>query len=175
MTGQTTKTLPNIIFLDMDGVVCTPRACVAMGNTGAGFTYLDPIALMLVKRLCDENNAQIVISSAWRQMYDREAMKAILGAACPSLDRYIWPHHKHWRTSDFDFETGVSETTDRGREILRWVNEHETQFNNFVVLDDMGDMRPVQHALVRCDPYDGMGHAEFHAAGKVLRARGGED
>lgn len=161
-------TKPNVVFLDMDGVVCTTRACVAMGNVGAGFTYLDPIALMLVKRLCMENNAKIVMSSAWRQWYDKTAMEAILGAACPSLDRYIWPHFKDWRTSSFDFQNEASDTSDRGREIKRWIDEHETDFNNFVILDDMADMRPLQANLVRCDLHNGIGFEEFKAAERML-------
>lgn len=164
------KPLPNVIFLDMDGVVCTPRACLAVGNTGGGYSYLDPIACMLVKRLCELHNAKIVISSAWRQMFDKEAMEAILSANCPNLGRYIWRSHEHWRTSDFDFETGVSDTSDRGREIKRWIDLHETEFNSFVVLDDMADMRPVQSSLVRCDPYDGMSWQNYKDAEKLLTA-----
>jgi hypothetical protein len=160
--------LPNIIFLDMDGVLCTPRACIAYGNTGGGYSYLDPVACALVKKLCVECNAKIVVSSAWRQMFDQEAMRAILNAACPNLGNYIWQSHHHWRTSDFDFEPGWSDTSDRGREIKRWIDFHETEFNNFVILDDMADMRPLQASLVRCDIYDGMGFTQYFAAEKML-------
>lgn len=165
----TEKQKPNIVFLDMDGVVCTPRACVAMGNTGLGYSYLDPIALMLVKRLLDECNGKLVISSAWRQMYDRYAMEAILAAACPNLDRYFWQCNEHWRTTNCAYENGVTDTSDRGREIKVWIDKHETKFNNFVILDDMADMRPVQHALVRCDPYDGMSLENYKTAKRILQ------
>lgn len=164
------STLPNVVFLDMDGVLCSPRACLAYGNIGGGYSYLDPVACMLVRKLCDECNAKLVISSAWRQEFNREAMQAILNAACPNLGNYIWPHHKHWRTTDFDFECGWSETSDRGREIKRWIDANETLFNNFVVLDDMADMRPVQSSLVKCDCYDGIGFNQYHAAEKLLCA-----
>ena len=163
-----TSKLPNIIFLDMDGVLCTVRACLATGNTGAGYSYLDPIACALVKRLCDECNAKLVISSAWRILYDRLAMEAILSAACPNLGRYIWQDSSHWRTGDWAYEEGITETSDRGREIKLWIDEHETEFNNFVVLDDMADMRPVQDSLVRCDFYDGFGYHQYNAAARLL-------
>lgn len=154
----------------MDGVLCNPRACIAVGNTGAGYDYLDPIACMLVKRLCEEYNAKLVISSAWRQEYSREAMKAILSANCPNLGRFMWYDTPHWRTDSMAYEIGVTETSDRGREIKKWIDQHETQFNNFVILDDMADMRPLQASLVRCCPYDGIGFFQWQAAGKILRA-----
>jgi hypothetical protein len=164
-----TKPLPNIVFLDMDGVLVTPRACIAVGNTGVGYTYLDPIACSLVKRLCEQCNAKIVISSAWRQMYDRYAMESILAAACPNLDRFFWQCNTHWRTGNMAYEEGITETSDRGREIKQWIDNHETKFNNFVVLDDMADMRPVQDNLVRCDYYEGFGFHTYMAAQKILK------
>lgn len=153
----------------MDGVLCTPRACIAMGNTGAGYSFLDPIACMLVRKLCEECNARLVISSAWRQMYDRYAMEAILGASCPNLDRHMFRSNEWWRTTNCAWEEGFDDqTSDRGREIKHWIDNNDTYFNNFVVLDDMADMRPVQDSLVRCDPYDGMSLANFLAAKKIL-------
>jgi hypothetical protein len=74
----------------------------------------------------------------------------------------------HWKTSDFDFETGWSDTSDRGREIKRWIDAHETVFNNFCILDDMADMRPLQDSLVRCDLMDGIGFNQFKAAEAML-------
>lgn len=162
--------LPNIIFLDMDGVLCNPRACLAVGNVGGGYSYLDPIACMLVKRLCEECNAKIVISSAWRQEFSREAMQAILNAACAKLGDYIWQSHEWWRTTNCAYEIGVSDTSDRGREIKHWIDKHETQFNNFCILDDMADMRPLQDSLVKCDCYDGIGFNQYYAAEKLLMA-----
>lgn len=162
--------LPNIVFLDMDGVLCNPRACLAMGNVGGGYSYLDPIACMLVRKLCDECNARIVISSAWRQEFSKEAMQAILSANCPNLGNYIWPSIHWWRTTVCAYEIGVSDTSDRGREIKDWIDNNETKFNNFVILDDMADMRPLQDGLVRCDPYDGMSWHNYYAAERMLMA-----
>lgn len=164
------KPLPNIIFLDMDGVLCTNRACIAMGNTGSGFSYLDPVACMLVRRLCEECNAKIVISSAWRIIHDQFAMRAILNANCPNLGNYVWPSNIWWRTTTNSY-TNFEEsciTSDRGREIRNWIQNHESEFNNFCILDDMADMRPLQDSLVRCDVFDGMGYREYHKAEKML-------
>lgn len=160
--------LPNVIFLDMDGVLCTPRACLAMGNTGGGYSYLDPIACMLIKRLCDECNAKLVISSSWRQVFSREAMQAILNANCPNLGNYIWHSKQWWRTVTHVHTDDWMQTSDRGREIRNWIQNHETDFNNFVILDDMADMRPLQDSLVKCDTYDGMSWQNYFDAEKIL-------
>jgi len=160
--------LPNIVFLDMDGVLCNPRACLATGNTGGGYSYLDPIACLLVKRLCDECSAKIVISSAWRQEFDQWAMRAILNANCPNLGNYVWHSEVWWRTTTCAYEHGITDTSDRGREIKNWIDNHEEAFNNFVILDDMADMRPVQDNLVKCDTYNGIGFMDYHKAEMIL-------
>jgi hypothetical protein len=167
--------LPNIIFLDMDGVLCTPRACVAMGDTGGVYAYLDPIACALVRKLCEDHNAKIVVSSAWRKLYNYLAFGAILDAACPRLGRYLWPDNEDWRTVSYVPNDDFGSNTDRGREILDWVKRHETEFNNFVVLDDMMDMRPVDHALVLCNYYDGLSYQNYEDAAKILAAKVGID
>jgi hypothetical protein len=159
---------PNIIFLDMDGPICHHRACVAMGDTG-GMTYLDPIALMLVKRLCGEHNAKIVISSSWRTDYDLLGFQTILGAACPGLGQYVYAHQDRWRTISYVFsEVDRRYVSDRGLEISQWLEESVGKWNNYVIFDDMADMRPVQDHLVRTSLYDGISFMNYLAAKKML-------
>lgn len=161
--------LINIVFLDMDGVVCNPRACIAMGNKGIS-SYLDPIACMLVKRLCVENNARIVMSSAWRGMYNKHALEAILNAACPGLGDLIIEDEVWWKTRSWVHSDDDKNTSDRGREIEHWIFNNITRFNNYVILDDMHDMRPLQDNLVRCSTYDGIGFFQWEEADKILKA-----
>lgn len=155
----------------MDGVLCTNRACEATGNVGMGFSYLDPIACLIVKRLCEDYDARIVISSSWRLDFSKEAMEAILSANCPNLGNYIYRSNIWWRTSTHSYTNctdALTMTTDRGREIKQWVDNHEGKMTNFVILDDMADMRPVQDHLVKCDCYDGLGWHQWQAAKKIL-------
>lgn len=172
----TDKPLPNVIFLDMDGVLCTPRACQASGDSGGGYDYLDPIACLLVRRLCEEANAKLVISSAWRITNSYLSMTSILGAACPRLGRYIWPTYgeDHWRTPNHIYadDTNLYTTSDRGREIQKWLDDHAGQFNRFVILDDMMDMRPLDHHHVLCNLDDGMSLRNFYDALGMLRPGG---
>ena len=169
---------PNIIFLDMDGVLCNPSTCIAMGDVGGVFSYIDPISAGLVKKLCVDYNCKIVISSSWRNWYDYEAMTAILNAACPTLGRYVintykdkWANNESWRTGDFiwDCELEKPEHTGRGMEIKKWIDEHSEHFNNFVILDDDSDMEPLLDNFVKTDCYDGMLFKHFEKAREILK------
>jgi hypothetical protein len=139
-----------------------------MGDDGVA-SYLDPVACMLVKKLCLENNARLVISSAWRLEYARASIEAILSAACPGLGVLVWEEGDWWRTRGWVYSNDDS-TSDRGREIQEWIMANATRFNNFVVLDDMADMRPLQDNLVKCDVYEGMGYAQYKQAEVLLKA-----
>jgi hypothetical protein len=159
---------PNIIFLDMDGVLCNARACIAVGNNST-YTYLDPIACLLVKRLCTENNARLVISSSWRNSHNKASFQALLNAACPGLGELVWDDERWWKTASMVASNEWLETSDRGLEIADWVGWNRLSFNNFIILDDMADMRPVQDNLVRCSTYDGIGFFQYEEAGKILQ------
>lgn len=161
---------PNVVFLDFDGVICTHRACAAVGDPGGTLSYLDPIACQLVKRLCTENNARIVISSSWRILYDRLSIEAILNAACAGLGHLMWSDDVFWKTRGWVHSDDDTHTSDRGREIQHWIANNLTNFNHLVILDDMADMRPLQDHLVRCDLYDGIGYKQYVAANQLLRA-----
>lgn len=163
--------LPNIIFLDFDGVLCNPRACVAVGNTGGVYSYLDPIACLLVKKLCVDNNAQLVISSSWRIEYDRWAIQAILNANCPGLGNFMW-RGSDWCTPNHNGTDGL--TFGRGREINAWIKKHYSEFFRFVILDDESDMEPLMDSLVQCDLYDGIGFQQWRKADNILSGFGEE-
>ena len=160
--------LNNIIFLDIDGVLCTPRACAATDNTGMS-SYLDPIGCQLVKRLCEDNNAKIVISSAWRLTYDNIAMRAILNAACPSLGDFILTDEKLWKTQNFVISYDNEGSSERGLEISGWIYNNAATFNNFVILDYLPDMMPLQDSLVQCNYNDGISYMNYIDADKILK------
>jgi hypothetical protein len=121
-----------------------------------------------------ENNAKLVISSSWRSIYNKMAFQAILDAACPGLGDLLWEDKLWWKTSSFVVANEWLETSDRGREVINWVENNCTQFNNFAVLDDMTDMRPVQDSLVRCSTYAGMWLGQYGEVGRILKHRLGD-
>jgi hypothetical protein len=156
---------PNIIFLDFDGVICNPETCIAEGEI-AGYNYLDPVSCRLVKRLCEEYNCRIVISSSWRKLYDQYALQGILGAACPSLGHYMYTDER-WKTPTLN---GVPyEQHGRGKEILQWINKYSSEFDNFVILDDDSDMEPLMDNFVHTDAFQGMRLRDFIKAAEILK------
>lgn len=162
----------NIIFLDFDGPICNHRASLSVGEDkhGSGMSYLDPIACGLIKRLCEEHNARIVVSSSWRVDFDLVTMTAVLGAACAGLDRYVYQDQQYWRTVPYTYFSPeeLELSSDRGLEIKLWLKSNKFKYKGFVVIDDMSDMRPVQAQLVRVDPYEGFGFLNYMQAKKIL-------
>jgi hypothetical protein len=161
--------LPNIIFLDFDGVICNPRACLATRQDGM-YSYLDPIACLLVKRLCEDNNAKLVISSSWRIGHDLDYIQSVLNAACPSLGNFVWNSQTWWRTTSNVFSND-SGNCNRGLEINHWMNNHEDEFEHFVILDDNSDMEPHMNKLVQTCAYDGFGYMDYMRAECLLNGR----
>lgn len=171
-TGVKSTGKPNIIFLDIDGVLCNPSTCISVGDTGGVYSYIDPVSAGLVRKLCEEYNCMIVISSSWRRFHDYEGMTAILSASCPRLGRYVvnpyhckWADMYSWRTTTLLDDPEVDRT--RGYEIKQWINAHSNYFDNFVILDD-GDMEPLMDNFVRTDYYDGFMLSHFRKAKEIL-------
>lgn len=153
--------LPNIIFLDIDGVICNPETCIAEGEI-AGYNYLDPVSCRLVKRLCEEHNCRIVISSSWRKLYDQYALQGILGAACPSLGHYMYTDDR-WKTASL---SGC-----RGNEIKAWIDKYSSEFDNSVILDDDSDMEPLMDNFVHTDAFQGFRLKDFIKACEILKGK----
>lgn len=155
------KPLPNIIFLDFDGVICNPETCIAEGEI-AGYNYLDPVSCRLVRRLCEEYNCRIVILSSWRKLYDQYALQGILGAACPSLGYYMYTDDR-WKTPSL---SGC-----RGSEIKTWIDKWCSEFDNFVILDDDSDMEPLMDNFVHTDAFQGFRLKDFIKACEILKGK----
>jgi hypothetical protein len=72
-----------------------------------------------------------------------------------------------WKTAGMVASNEWLETSNRGLEIadLGW---NRLSFNNFIIPDDMADMRPVQDNSLRCSTCDGIGFFQYEEAGKNL-------
>lgn len=152
----------------MDGVLCTPRACIATGNTGV-FSFLDPIACMLVRNLCEDFDAKLVISSSWRILHpERFSFMAILNAACPNLGKHLYPDDVWWRTQTYPFDSYPDKENRRGYEIQQWLKENDLNTKMFIILDDDSDIAPYQDYFVKCDVYDGLTTQGYFKARALL-------
>lgn len=154
-----------LIYLDFDGVICTDRACEAIGETGTN-TYLDPIACKLVEKLITKFDAKVVISSDWRTKHSKSEIFNMLKSAG---HRVIADSiHSRWATPDF---IRNPEPSSRGHEIeasLVEISTHES-VEAYVILDDVSDFIEYQMPyFVECDQHDGMGYRQYVKAERIL-------
>ena len=140
-----------VIFLDMDGVLCTPRAAVATRDSGL-IRALDPLGIAFLNRLCEDTGAVYVVSSTWRKEIE---VPLLLQAAGVRGDCHV-----DWRTD----EHGPR----RGDEIQRWLDAHP-DVTNFVILDDDTDFLESQKARhVKTDVTNGMMLEHYESARNIL-------
>ena len=152
-----------IIFLDIDGVICTRK--------GAGWTIdgrpifrslvrrpvraVDPVAMRNLNDLCAHTNATVVVSSMWRIARDVPAIFAQRG--------FTGRFHEDWRT-DADGPL-------RSDEIRRWLVEHDNPIH--VVIDDqLQQLLEIVHQVVLTNNYCGLTGDDVTRAMQVLGSEG---
>lgn len=115
-----------VLFLDIDGVICTDRTyyAYAQDKTKSILRTWDPISIKLVNRLCMDYNLEVVVSSSWRQIHDVPLILLTHG--------FQGNFHKDEKTPQ-----RMSSNT-RGCQIHEWLDNHP-DINNFIILDDEAD------------------------------------
>lgn len=149
-----------IIFLDMDGVLCTNRAHVAQGYQDMpnhGFMdALDREGVGMLNRIHNKYHpVQYVLSSTWRRFHTRTEM-------IEWLQRYGWTgeFHPDWATPYLG--------TIRGEEVKNWLDRHP-EVSNYVILDDNSDMREDQKFhFVQTSDTDGISLRNYVQIEKVF-------
>lgn len=120
-----------VLFLDLDGCLNSLRSAIAFGNYPHKLPedrrLFDPIALGLVRRICKETGAVIVISSTWRRSHTKDVLKKALNL-------------------DIIGVTPASNKPDvkRGDEIKEWLDYRGPQVEKYCIIDDDSDMLPEQ-------------------------------
>lgn len=118
------------LFLDIDGVLNSTRSACGLGKIPhdaepKDLPFFDLIALGLIRRLCEETGAKIVLSSTWRMGRDPVELGNQLDLPIISktlvLDGF------------------------RGDEIKQWLDEnYNPHVDKYAIVDDDSDMRPEQ-------------------------------
>jgi len=121
-----------VIFLDIDGVFTSLRS---------GWYNWDIYAVNFFIWLCrDKLNAKIVISSSWRNQYNKEFFENIFPGIL----------HDDWKTLYFRFSGS------RGSEIDKWLDSHK-DISDYLIIDDMNDMLEEQQShFIHTDTDNGM-------------------
>ncbi|MFA6325217.1 MAG: HAD domain-containing protein [Candidatus Paceibacterota bacterium] len=115
-----------IIFLDIDGVL----NCCTTKERHRGFIGIDEKKIKIFKRILEETNAKVVLSSTWRLI--DENLNHVKDKVCDILD--ITPY--------IAYEPNIPR---RGTEIDRWYQEHKNEIEEYVILDDDPDI--LEHQL----------------------------
>jgi len=129
--------MERIIFLDVDGVLNNGSWAMEMYDKGIR-TYRDDIlyepALERLKRIVDATDAQIVVSSSWRQI--------------PTAYKHLqeWLEMYGMKVADITPYVGGC----RGDDITAWFNRNPGEWS-YVILDDEDDMDGHMDHLVQTD------------------------
>ena len=142
-----------IIFLDFDGVITHPES---------GWR-IDQKKVKLVEKIIKATDAKIVISSSWAiGSKDAEAFikhnlsEKLLNTLFAKSIFSVVQQARYWDDS-------------RGQQIERWLNEHENEVENYVILDDDSDMLESQlFNFVQTDTFFGMSDRTVDLAVKIL-------
>lgn len=141
-----------IIFLDFDGVITTLESR----------WNIDSEKCKLVKRICDETGAKIVISSSWRKSNLEYTMKQF------SKESFLLYDYVVDITKRLSISGSASITIPRGVEILQYIKSHDS-ITNYVILDDDTDMLLWQrNHFVHTRTYEGINEKNVEQAIKIL-------
>ena len=113
-----------VIFLDFDGVLNYEKYVRVHNNGGV---IIDPDKMILLKQIIDNTGAKIVLSSSWREHWDKDE------ALCDNIGTQINEIFNNFNLEIFD-KTPILHAK-REEEIKLWLNEN-TQTKNFAVIDD---------------------------------------
>lgn len=118
-----------VIFLDVDGVLCTPLSLWLnrLLRLPVQRQRFDPVALFWLRRLVKGSGAEIVLSSSWREGLGTEDpyCREILGNLFAALERNGTPVQDAVPVFDWG---------DKGGEIAAWLERCPCEC--YVVLDD---------------------------------------
>jgi hypothetical protein len=139
----TTMTPRKIIFLDIDGVLATPKFLKEGGWA------LDPEKQILLGKILFSTNAEIVLSSSWRYSTLERTKEHMESEGFMFNDKLVGVTIRAYQW----LETGIHLSIPRGVEIKQWIDTHIHSNNgknwerkkigehfNYVILDDDSDM-----------------------------------
>ena len=147
-----------VIFLDFDGVITIPPKW-----------YINANKIKWIKKIIDETDAKIVVSSSWRRENVKETINDMIGKTkrCPRNKMLYWLIDNLYDVTSW-FSDKKYKGTGRGGEIQTWLDKHP-EVDNYVIIDDDGDMLDSQlYHFVQTNYEDGITETEAIRAIKVL-------
>ena len=144
-----------VIFLDIDGVLNSERyeASRAEACTDG---YIDLSRVKLLADLVNATDAKIVLISSWRVDWNQDPK------LCGNDGTYINQCLAKYGLFIMDKTPYFSLLSQRKKEILTWLSQHDGQVESFVIFDDIDHgWGECSHRVIRTNPY-GYGLEEVH-------------
>ncbi len=116
-----------VIFLDIDGVLNS--AIYDAERDRSKLSYIDKTRLPLLKQIVDATNAKIVLSSTWREHWNRSC------ELCDDNGKYLNDCFAEFGLSIYDKTPDPKLHSDRDEEIREWLLT-QRDVENYVILDD---------------------------------------
>ena len=159
-----------IIFLDVDGVLATPKSIHAYaqehgGHCPPGAAQLDPECCAVLNKIVEKLNALVVISSTWKQN-DND-----LAGLIRFLSHFTIPIIG--TTPLMSISDGRT-TLGRQFEIMSWCNDRHVHPDNILVIDDdSGDLTAYHDRLLQTDGSVGLQEEHVDLAIKIANRKSG--
>ncbi len=137
-----------VIFLDIDGCICSVRSASAFGGypwdiRPESLKLFDQVAVALIRNFCFKHDIDIVLSSTWRKQFHCKDLSEAL--SLPIKDKTVI----HYSSMS------------RGKEIKQWLDAN-THVTEYVIIDDDSDMLEEQkHRFIQCCPFEGFSWKDY--------------
>ena len=133
-----------ILFLDIDGVMCT-TSCYGKGMHNKWEAYMfDPKAVAVLNFILQETGAEIILSSDWRRSYTLQEMREIFA------HNFVFKGPIGFTTSLKSY-SGINLETGRSEEIKNWLEHHAWKNDiKWVAIDDIDMSQFLGDNFVRC-------------------------
>lgn len=144
-----------VIFLDFDGVL-NSRVYDRQRNWNEQ-SEIDETRLPLVKKIVEETGAKIVLSTTWREHWDKALEK------CDKDGVYINETFAKYGLTISDKTPDLGVVFDRPDEIKAWLDSTQEPIESFVIIDDYRYVwGTLSDRFVKTNPDFGLGLEEEH-------------
>lgn len=165
-----------ILFLDMDGVLCTPRMWCARPRS---HNALDPVCVQMLENVVLKYELTLVCSSAWRHKKDVPDILATHGFRGHFARRVLYGETGNYIGESEPLVCNTKRLCGigigRGTEIKLWLSENSDLMEDpskFIIFDD--EVRDIiehpelRRKVVKCDTYNGITFEAYQKADKLL-------
>ena len=159
-----------IIFLDIDGVL-SPRWWNSDKQSDNYGCLFDAKAVANLAKIVEETDAEIVISSSWKDMGLVELQNMWRDRDLPGKIVDITPDYMSDELLLKEDSADMDYLYERGSEIQGWLLLHGDDVSRYVIIDDMDDILPEQKShFVQTDPEVGITEEDAYNAVIILNA-----